>query len=86
MSNRTEEAALAGYLGKVMQEKLAQHSDTREHWRSENRDFLMMRLIEEMKELEAAMERGHSVIEVWREAADVANIAAMLADNYGGKP
>ena len=44
--------------------------------------YLSMRITQEKKELIAAIKRGASPEEVWAEAADIANFAAMIADNY----
>ncbi len=44
--------------------------------------YLSMRLTQEKKELVRAVQRGSPAEEVLREAADVANFAAMIAYNY----
>lgn len=50
------------------------------HWSTVTNSWLLERLKEEVQELEDAM-RGNSD-NVPMEAADVANFAAMIADNY----
>lgn len=57
--------------------KLARHRD-RPDWRTESPSFLLGRLRGEVDELEAALANG---LDPWEEAADVANLAAMLADH-----
>jgi NTP pyrophosphatase (non-canonical NTP hydrolase) len=49
------------------------------HWRKVGLDELFYGLRLEMEELEEAVAIG-KVDEVWKEAADVANFAAMIAD------
>ena len=71
MSSPKDEAALAGRMAYEMQLKLAQHSD-RQHWRRTNGRYLYQRLREEVEEL---IENPS-----WEEAANVANFAAMIAD------
>lgn len=77
MSTPKDEAALAGRMALEMQIKLAQHSD-RGHWRQSKLRFLLARLREEVDEL--ADEVNGMRYDVWSEAADVANFAAMIAD------
>jgi hypothetical protein len=50
-------------------------------WRSESRAHLLTRLREEYMELHDAIVDGKPNAEVWREAADVANLAFMVADH-----
>lgn len=77
MSTLRDEAALAGRMAFEMQKKLATHSD-RPHWRQSDLGFLIERLAEEVGEL---IEEAHGMrYDVWSEAADVANFAAMIAD------
>jgi len=51
------------------------------HWAGETNVFLLERLREEMQELELAVMRCADLKTVFSEAADVANIAMMIADN-----
>lgn len=76
MSQEREEVAIVERLGEEQLEKLAAHRDRR-HWWNTPRRFLLDRLREEVDELEAALMAGE---DPWQEAADVANFAAMLAD------
>ena len=52
------------------------------HWRNSGLDFFSKRIVEEMGELREVVLAGASVEEVWDEAADIANFAAMIAANY----
>lgn len=79
MSTPREEAAIVSRMAYEMQAKLAQHSD-RPHWRTSEKGYLFERMVEEGAELLDAINRG-TADEVWAEAADVANFAAMLADS-----
>lgn len=65
----------------TMLSKLERHR-AKGHWKSRSRDYLRARLVEEIHELFDAMDIGAHPNEVWSEAADVGNFAAMLADNY----
>lgn len=73
-------------LGQEQLRKLAAHRD-RQHWLATDRWFLLERLREAVDELEQALAEGE---DPWAEAADVANFAAMLADQVepttGGAP
>ena len=51
-------------------------------WRTVNTEVLLIRIHQELKELEEAVMTGLSSEEVLYEAADVANCALMVADNY----
>ena len=51
------------------------------HWSTVTNKWLFDRLIEEAEELRAAMVEGKSPEDIIAEAADVANFAAMIADN-----
>jgi NTP pyrophosphatase (non-canonical NTP hydrolase) len=78
VSREPEERTLVHKLEKRMLHKLRKNQH-KSHWREEPVDWLLMRLKEEVAELEQAVmcEPGESI---WNEAADVANIAAMVAD------
>lgn len=84
MSNADEEHDLAVRMMQEMQAKLADNRD-RPHWRKADANFLLGRLLEEVAELSRA-ERSGNETATWAEAADVANLAAMLADNVGRAP
>ncbi len=75
------EAALVSRLARAMRAKLRFHS-RKGHWGSCTRKYLLRRILEEVEELASAMESSASPEMVWTEAADVANLAAMAADNY----
>ncbi|MDD9878735.1 MAG: tyrosine-type recombinase/integrase [Magnetovibrio sp.] len=65
-----------------MREKLAENSGRKRTFIGADLQFLSMRITQEKGELVRAVQDGKSVEEVWREAADVANFAAMIALNY----
>ena len=73
-----EDNALIAQLGQAQYQKLAANRHKR-HWLDpEVTDaYLLGRLKEEVAELEYAIMAGESR---WPEAADVANLAAMIAD------
>ena len=52
------------------------------HWKECSLQYLSMRITQEKKELLAAIKQNKSKIEVLKEAADIANFALMIADNY----
>ena len=65
----------------IMQDKLDEN-DHKDHWSGRTMQYLFTRLSQEMKELSRANKKKLSPDEVDREAADVANFAMMIADNY----
>ena len=73
-----EENSLVEDMATNMRRKLAANRHKR-HWLNEEVTdaYLIGRLREEVDELEAAVAAGE---ETWPEAADVANLAAMIAD------
>lgn len=62
-----------------MQAKLNENSHKGETWPRFSQRQLLNRLKQETGELERAIESGKDVVE---EAADVANFAMMIADNF----
>lgn len=52
------------------------------HWGGMSQEALVQRAGEEFGELLIAITSGEHPDEVWKEAGDVANIVAMMADNY----
>lgn len=54
------------------------HNKQKAHWSTVSNDWLLTRLKEEVSELECALESGEGIV---YECADVANFAAMIADN-----
>ena len=89
MSNSTgsEERALVQRLGQAQREKLRLNRH-RTHWREWGRnDWYLRRMFDEMMELWEAVRAGASAEAVWKEAGDIANFAAMIADRHEqGKP
>ena len=77
MSTPEEEHALVDRLADNMRMKLATNRE-RPHWKESNFDFLLSRLGMEVGALAIAIRDGE---DAWAEAADVANFAAMIADN-----
>lgn len=65
-----------------MRTKLAENSDKKDTFLGCDLQYLSMRIAQEKEELVRAVQRGASVEDVWREAADVANFAAMVATKY----
>ncbi len=83
------ESALVQTLAAAMQSKLAKNRGKR-HWQDATPAYLIERLRQEVDELEQAiggyLEEGSAdEDDVWNEAADVGNFAAMLADNATGR-
>ncbi|KKM02965.1 hypothetical protein LCGC14_1779230, partial [marine sediment metagenome] len=78
---RPENARLAARMRDEMSLKL-DLSKNREklHWDQTTNHYLFARLVQEVEELRDAIYNNESE-RVWEEAADVANFAAMLADN-----
>ena len=80
--SETPEAALLRRFTDVMREKLEENT-YKSSWREMTTSSLMRRLIQETEELALALivfARTGDPFEVTREAADVANFAAMIAD------
>lgn len=75
------ETILTSRMVRAMRKKLEVHSD-KGHWNTCTIEYLMKRLGEEFQELAEAIDSGVTPDEVWAEAGDVANFAAMIADNY----
>lgn len=71
-------------LALTMEEKLGENrrKGDREGWLAQDLDALEGGLSEEVGELLMAVFNGESPEAVWREAADVANTAMMIADKY----
>lgn len=65
-------------FGKIMVEKMRKNKH-KAHWSTVSQSWLLKRLAEEMVELSDAILMDGDVV---AEAADVANIAAMIADNH----
>lgn len=81
MSRAIEEINLVSTLSKYCFEKLEQNSH-KDHWGKERMNMLFYYLYQEITEIQSAMLTRESPEAVWREAADVANFVAMIADNY----
>jgi NTP pyrophosphatase (non-canonical NTP hydrolase) len=82
MSTAREEQAIVRRLAHHQRAKLRIHRN-RIHWRKWGSDrFYVERLIGETLELMEAINNDRLPSDVWNEAADIANFAAMLADRY----
>jgi len=66
----------------VIMEKKLKRNDHKGGWVGEDIDYLLDRLDEEVVELRKAIEKEHIGKRIKNEAADVANFAMMIADNY----
>lgn len=79
MNDNTKPRPEVKWFAKQMERKLIAN-DHKPHWHREETEWLLHRLVEEVKELLNAvyMEPTVNIID---EAADVANIAMMIADN-----
>lgn len=73
-------------FAKRMESKLAKnrHKGNRDGWLKDSEYSLLNRLREEVAELNDAMDRQESFVEVADEAADVANFAMMIGDKADG--
>jgi len=83
MSTVLEEILLIRKLSKECENKLELNSK-KQHWKSLTPKELMVLLKDEVKELEKCIDDTEDTWDrkkAWGEAADVANIAAMIADN-----
>lgn len=83
MSSRPQEADLVARFSRVMSQKLRENSH-KEHWSGLTPGMCLRRISQELGELRRAVKRGASAKDIAREAADVANFAAFLADNCAG--
>lgn len=79
MSREPEEKRIVHALEKRMLHKLRVNAH-KPHWHGESIEYLLERLREEVREVEDAIEDELSSDAVYDECADVANIAAMIAD------
>lgn len=68
-------------LSEVQLEKLWHHRN-KGRWEDLKPMEAFKLLLKEAAELLEAVNNGYSVRDVWREAADVANFAMMMAENY----
>jgi NTP pyrophosphatase (non-canonical NTP hydrolase) len=76
---------LVHHLGILMEKKLREN-DHKGLWGMEDIGSLFAKLSEECGELSRAFTQGESEVKVWFEAADVANIAMMIADLSTERP
>lgn len=81
MSSIEDEAALVAALAPFQLEKLRKNC-RKPHWSHAPMGYLTKRIHDEARELSRAVRSGASPDEVAREAADVANFAAMVAVEY----
>ena len=84
MSNENEEKSLIDKLKSNCLIKLRENS-FKEHWNTLSQEECISRIFEELTELFNAIDWKKPAIEVWREASDVCNFIAFLADNYEKK-
>ncbi len=76
----TEEYSLWRFCGIML--STLQENNYKEHWSFFSTKRMRNRLRQELTELDTAMRNKRSPDEVDREAADVANFAMMVAENY----
>lgn len=81
MSDKTDTRVEVQRFALAMEERL-QANDHKGGWQGCDRRYLVRRLHEEMAELETALQKWPKA-EVRREAADLANFAMMIADQFG---
>ncbi len=79
MSTILDESEMVHRLGLEQMAKLRANA-SRQHWRVTEPRWLMAQLKDKVRELERAWSNGGPLDDVWAEAADVANYAAMIAD------
>lgn len=65
-----------------LMERILKENDYKGSWQDEPMHYLTSRLVEEVGELLRAISEGHEDKVVAKEAADVANFAMMIEDNY----
>lgn len=80
MSTDEQDRRLINRMHHHMERKLAANQDKR-HWSDASNEYLFRRLLEEVAELREAIFNHRDSEAVWSEAADVANFAAMIAEN-----
>jgi hypothetical protein len=73
---------LVSNLARFMRAKLELHADKGDNWQSCDLSWLLARLRQEVNELGTAVASSTNIAVVWSEAADVANMAAMVADAF----
>ena len=66
----------------VFCEEKLRENDNKSHWSGETMEHLHHRLYDEFGELKRAIKAKKPVIDIFRECADIANFAMMIADNY----
>jgi len=66
----------------VLMEKQLQANEWKGGWQDSNSVALIVHLLEEVKELLQAVNGAAPVAHVYKEAADVGNLAMMVADVY----
>lgn len=81
-----EEKRLVKMLGNHQLTKLSANRHVKTHWRDDDIYLLLYKLETEVTELKEALREKFSPLSIWHEAADIANFAAMIADNYERKP
>lgn len=66
-------------------EKKLRANDHKQHWSKLHANYLLDYLNEEVQELQNAIQNGEPIENIIDEAADVANICLMIADNAGNR-
>lgn len=75
-----QQASLPIRMAAAMEAQLAANGH-KSGWENMSSKWLLNRLRQETGELRRAIEERRPAVEIWSEAADVANFAAMLAAN-----
>jgi hypothetical protein len=81
MSKRTRRA-LVETMAEHMNARLEENTSKGDDWRSCDLDYLIEKLQDNALLLDRLVLDKEPAEDVWREAADVANFAAMIADSY----
>lgn len=76
-----QEAQTVAKLLGMMRLKLAENRH-KQNWLSQTLEHLRFCLLQELREIDDAIDDCKTPDEIWREAADVANLAMMIADHY----
>lgn len=76
-----DETSLERFLG-YMRTKMEQNIDKPIHWSETNIETLLLKLKEEVTELESLLKTNGKGIEVLAECADIANFAMFLGFRY----
>ena len=66
----------------VVCEAKLRENDNKNHWSGETMEYLHRRLYDEFGELKRAIKAKKPATDIFRECADIANFAMMIADSY----